>query len=639
MNKIRRLLQTAPASAAPSPATPSDNSPCTTPNAISASGSSVATTLPATMIGERRPPRALRLQPIRQRRRRRQLLVILQVPAHKHAIRRRAQRPHPLRIALALHQKRSRIPNASRRNGRSKNPQSRKYLLLSRKRPIRNPSADKHHRHLPPSQPLAKNSARSPSPARSPRSPAAPHPALAARKTPSPAENKSPHRQTSSARAPTPAPSCVVVEIISGRCWIRLLQVASPAARPTKAPRPPTPHESRSAPPPTAAADNLLKPRKRKSQPLPQIRKILSVPQSLQIQRRRTIARQQAIDEIARQSPSASCKTKYTQRGSGPHRPPAHAPDSSANAQGNPERPPGIEGVEMRKVYYNRMRISGSLAARRVHLRDRRSCLRAANPRRYLSAPPPQATLKAASLESHEGLTISALPWTDPVAIQRQIPQEISVRRRSPRRPSRISATTPTKASASISTESASPSSSATKIARKSRRSTLAATRRRRHSSPSRKIPPRARNAPDPHHGRLSRRPRQTLEGSPETSQDAEIPSSVVDAHGTVQGLLYFDLQNQFDLLQSAHLYIPQISLMIRHPLAHLFRHRPKPLRPAVTQHFSCDRRASLQRQATQLRSILRYYLHHHLRLKTFSTANSKDENRRRFAHSLLPVS
>jgi hypothetical protein len=40
------------------------------------------------------------------------------------------------------------------------------------------------------------------------------------------------------------------------------------------------------------------------------------------------------------------------------------------------------------------------------------------------------------------------------------------------------------------------------------------------------------------------------------------MPTSVVAAHSTVQGLLYFDLQDQFDLLQSAHLYVPQIVQM-----------------------------------------------------------------------------
>jgi hypothetical protein len=35
-----------------------------------------------------------------------------------------------------------------------------------------------------------------------------------------------------------------------------------------------------------------------------------------------------------------------------------------------------------------------------------------------------------------------------------------------------------------------------------------------------------------------------------------------VAAHSTVQGLLYFDLQDQFDLLQNAHLYVPQLVQM-----------------------------------------------------------------------------
>src|SRR5260370_1707550 len=44
---------------------------------------------------------------------------------------------------------------------------------------------------------------------------------------------------------------------------------------------------------------------------------------------------------------------KYTKRGSGPLSLP---PRNTCDAQGNPARPPGIEGVEMRKVYYNLMR-------------------------------------------------------------------------------------------------------------------------------------------------------------------------------------------------------------------------------------------------------------------------------------------
>jgi hypothetical protein len=45
-------------------------------------------------------------------------------------------------------------------------------------------------------------------------------------------------------------------------------------------------------------------------------------------------------------------------------------------------------------------------------------------------------------------------------------------------------------------------------------------------------------------------------------AQEAGVPTGVIAAHSTVQGLLYFDLQNQFDLLQTAHLYVPDLVLM-----------------------------------------------------------------------------
>src|SRR5438034_50164 len=71
--------------------------------------------------------------------------------------------------------------------------------------------------------------------------------------------------------------------------------------------------------------------------------------------------------------------------------------------QGNPAQPPGIEGVEMRKVYYNPMRkltlIVAFLGAPLL------------NAQRGASQQP--ASLKTASLESHEGMTITARPWTD----------------------------------------------------------------------------------------------------------------------------------------------------------------------------------------------------------------------------------
>jgi hypothetical protein len=38
--------------------------------------------------------------------------------------------------------------------------------------------------------------------------------------------------------------------------------------------------------------------------------------------------------------------------------------------------------------------------------------------------------------------------------------------------------------------------------------------------------------------------------------------SSVVAPHASIEGLLYFDLQNQFDLLRNAHLYIPDLTAL-----------------------------------------------------------------------------
>jgi hypothetical protein len=45
-------------------------------------------------------------------------------------------------------------------------------------------------------------------------------------------------------------------------------------------------------------------------------------------------------------------------------------------------------------------------------------------------------------------------------------------------------------------------------------------------------------------------------------AENAGVPTSVVAPHSTVQGLLYFDLQGQFDLLSTAHLYVPDLMVM-----------------------------------------------------------------------------
>ncbi|MGB7514080.1 MAG: hypothetical protein WBQ61_27865 [Candidatus Acidiferrum sp.] len=44
--------------------------------------------------------------------------------------------------------------------------------------------------------------------------------------------------------------------------------------------------------------------------------------------------------------------------------------------------------------------------------------------------------------------------------------------------------------------------------------------------------------------------------------QNAGVPTNVVAAHSTVQGLIYFDLRGEVDLLKAAHLYLPNIVSM-----------------------------------------------------------------------------
>jgi len=52
--------------------------------------------------------------------------------------------------------------------------------------------------------------------------------------------------------------------------------------------------------------------------------------------------------------------------------------------------------------------------------------------------------------------------------------------------------------------------------------------------------------------------------------QNAGVPSSIVAAHETVEGLVYFDLRGELDLLQNAHLYFPNIvSMSDNQPLSY----------------------------------------------------------------------
>jgi len=44
--------------------------------------------------------------------------------------------------------------------------------------------------------------------------------------------------------------------------------------------------------------------------------------------------------------------------------------------------------------------------------------------------------------------------------------------------------------------------------------------------------------------------------------QNAAVPTKIVGAHSTVEGLIYFDIRGETDLLQTARLYVPNLAAM-----------------------------------------------------------------------------
>lgn len=203
----------------------------------------------------------------------------------------------------------------------------------------------------------------------------------------------------------------------------------------------------------------------------------------------------------------------------------------------------------MRNVYYNLMRNLGvALPFLAV------SILGAKLP------PAPQTSLKTASLESHEGLTISALPWTDPAQYKDKFPKK------SPFSGGVLAV--------QIALRNDSDESMRVNLRRIRLRVQLDADNKQEVQSltadevadavfkPSAKDPTATRKLPIPVGGGSKGGHDKHWTELQRQVQDAGVPTGVIAAHSTVQGLLYFDLQDQFDLLQTAHLYIPEVTLM-----------------------------------------------------------------------------
>ncbi|HKV61800.1 MAG TPA: hypothetical protein VJO16_07805 [Candidatus Acidoferrum sp.] len=197
----------------------------------------------------------------------------------------------------------------------------------------------------------------------------------------------------------------------------------------------------------------------------------------------------------------------------------------------------------MRKVYYNPMRkLTLIIVFNSVSLILALS-----------GASQQPASLKTTSLESHEGMTITAQPWTTPAQYKEKFPKKspfasgmiaIQVVFRNDSDDSmkinleRIQLNVALSEEAHQALYPLSPEQGADVITRPGTRDLT-----------KKRIP---MGGPKIGKDKKWTEMEQSL-------RDAGVHASIVAPHSSVQGLLYFDLRNQFDLLNTAHLYVPEI--------------------------------------------------------------------------------
>jgi len=176
----------------------------------------------------------------------------------------------------------------------------------------------------------------------------------------------------------------------------------------------------------------------------------------------------------------------------------------------------------------------------------------------------PPSTLKAAAVESHEGVTISAEPWMDTALYKTKFPKK------SPFSSGIVAINTifrnDSDESMKVDLEEIRLNVTLDEDTRQALRSLSAddvadIMSEKRDPTKTRRLP-----LPIPTGPKVGR-DKKWLELQ-RAAADAAVNSSIVAPHHSVEGLLYFDLQSQFDLLNTAHLYIPNIrSLEKNHPL------------------------------------------------------------------------
>ena len=165
------------------------------------------------------------------------------------------------------------------------------------------------------------------------------------------------------------------------------------------------------------------------------------------------------------------------------------------------------------------------------------------------------SSLKTTSLESHEGMTITARPWTDPALYKEKFPKKspfaagivvIQVVFRNDSDDSMKVNLERIRLNLTFSEEDHQAlypltSEEAADIITRPATKNLTAKR-----------------LPIPLGGPKVGKDKKWIEVE-RSIRDAGVQASVVAPHSSVQGLIYFDLRSQFELLNNAHLYVPEV--------------------------------------------------------------------------------
>jgi len=211
----------------------------------------------------------------------------------------------------------------------------------------------------------------------------------------------------------------------------------------------------------------------------------------------------------------------------------------------------------MRKSYYNSMRNLPTLYWAVPFLA---ACLMATAYAGAQQTGGQRASLKTASLETHEGLTISAQPWTDAALYKEKFPKK------SPFAAGIVAMhvvfRNDSNESMKVSLDHIRLSFQVDEDNRQELQALTPAQVADQVFKPGGKDPSQSRSRIPlpvgvPHSG--NDKHWTELE---QQAENAGVPASVIAPHSTVQGLLYFDLQGQFDLLNGARLYVPDVLVM-----------------------------------------------------------------------------